>query len=62
MRLRRDKHRHEPFVAVDRVWRTCARDERLVKRGPAYLLYRLLDELVDHYVITVEALEASFMP
>lgn len=48
---------HDAILTVDHVWDSCAQDERLLQRNAAYLLYRLLDELVDHYIHTVEALE-----
>lgn len=48
---------YDNIQAVDRVWDTVDEDERLLDRNPAYLLYRLLDELVAHYITTIEALE-----
>lgn len=48
---------HDDLSAVDRVWGAFAKDDRLQQGNVAYLLYRLLDELVDHYLTTVEALE-----
>lgn len=48
---------HEQIPAVDRVWDAFAEDERLQQRNVAYVLYRILDELVDQYITTVEALE-----
>lgn len=48
---------HEAILTVDHVWDSCAQDERLLQRNAAYLLYRLLDELVENYIHTVEALE-----
>lgn len=50
---------HEPIATVDYVWQVLSRDERLQRNGPAYLLYRLVDELVDHYITTVERVEDS---
>ena len=48
---------YDEIMAVDRVWEACAEDERLLQRNPAYVLYRLLDEMVDHYITTIEGLE-----
>lgn len=48
---------YEDIQAIDHVWEACARDERLLQRNAAYLLYRLLDDLVDRYIKAVEALE-----
>lgn len=50
---------HEPIAALDRVWQAFSRDDRLLRNGPAYLLYRLVDELVAHYTTTVERVEDS---
>lgn len=48
-----------PLTAVDRVWETCQRDERLRQNGPDHLLYRLADELVNDYMSAVEQLEVA---
>jgi magnesium transporter len=48
-----------PLTAVDRVWETCQRDERLRQNGPDHLLYRLADELVTDYMSAVEQLEVA---
>lgn len=48
---------YDEIAAVDRVWDAFSDDERLQQRNVAYVLYRILDELVDHYINTVEALE-----
>ena len=51
---------HEvPVAAVDRVWESCQRDERLRQNGPDHLLYRLADELVNDYMSAVEQLEVA---
>jgi len=47
----------QPIAAVDRVWAACQRDERHLKRGAAYLLYKLSDELVADYMPTVEEMD-----
>lgn len=44
---------------LDSVWNVCAEDERLVQNGPAYLLYRLTDALVNEYLTVIEQLETS---
>lgn len=48
---------YDDIPAVDRVWEAFPEDERLLQRNVAYVLYRLLDELVAHYISTIEALE-----
>jgi magnesium transporter len=50
-------HRTEPIVAVDRVWSTTDRDNRHMKRGAAYLLYRLSDELTSEYMPIVDGMD-----
>lgn len=48
---------YDDIAAVDRVWNACDEDERLLENSPAYLLYRIIDVLIEHYITTVEALE-----
>lgn len=48
---------YDDIQAVDRLWDMLDEDERLTERNAAYLLYRLLDELVAHYITVIEALE-----
>ncbi|NIV34692.1 MAG: magnesium and cobalt transport protein CorA, partial [Anaerolineae bacterium] len=43
-------HRTQPVAAVDRLWATCQRDERHLKKGSTHLLYVLADELVADYM------------
>lgn len=50
-------HHDYPIAAVDRVWASCSRDERHLKRGADYLAYRLADELVADYMPAVEEME-----
>jgi len=50
---------YDEIPAVDRVWEASAEDERLLENNCAYLLYRIMDELVGHYITTVEALEEA---
>ncbi|MBU0494612.1 MAG: magnesium/cobalt transporter CorA [Chloroflexi bacterium] len=47
----------QSIAAVDRVWAACQRDERHLKRGAAYLLYKLADELVADYMPAVEQMD-----
>jgi len=51
-------HHVQPIAGVDRVWSACQRDERHLKRGTAYLLYKLADELVADYMPAVEEMDA----
>lgn len=48
-----------PMEALEAVWEVCAEDERLMQNGPAYLLYRLADELVNEYLTVIEGIEDS---
>lgn len=48
---------YDDIQAVDRIWDNADEDERILERSPAYILYRLLDELVAHYITTIESLE-----
>jgi len=50
-------HHAEPIAAVDRVWDTCHRDSRYMKKGAAYLLYRLSDELTAEYMPIVDSMD-----
>lgn len=48
---------HGPVRAAERLWELCRKDTRLLSFGPAYLLYRLLDELIVDYMAAVDELE-----
>lgn len=50
-------HHDKPIPAVERVWRSSQRDDRHLKYGPDYLLYRITDELVESFMPVVEALD-----
>lgn len=50
-------HRAEPIAALDRVWDTSYRDQRHMKKGAAYLLYRLSDELTADYMPIVDSID-----
>jgi magnesium transporter len=50
-------HHDQPIAAVDRVWTTCQRDERHLKRDVDHLLYRLVDELATGYMSVVEEMD-----
>ncbi len=43
--------------AVERVWAGLQRDDRHIRNGPDYLLYRLADEVVAGYMPVVESLD-----
>jgi magnesium transporter len=49
----------KPLEALETVWDVCAHDERLMQNGPAYLLYRLADEMVNRYLDVIEEMENS---
>jgi magnesium transporter len=46
-----------PLPTVDRVWETCQRDSRVLHRGPAHLLYRLVDDLIAEYLPLIDRLD-----
>lgn len=50
-------HHTEPISALDRVWNTSFHDSRQMKRGAAYLLYRLSDELTAEYMPIVDSID-----
>jgi magnesium transporter len=50
-------YREQPVAAVDRVWETSRRDGRYLRRGAAYLLYQLADEVVADYMPVIEQLD-----
>jgi magnesium transporter len=52
-------HHDFPIAAVERVWDSCHRDERHLRKGADYLAYRLADELVADYMPAVEELEEA---
>ncbi len=52
-------YHEQPLPALEAVWEACAADERLTQNGPAYLLYRLADGLVNDYLTVIEELEDS---
>ncbi|MEW6718233.1 MAG: magnesium/cobalt transporter CorA [Chloroflexota bacterium] len=47
----------KPIPALVSLEETCLRDERLLSRGAAYLVYRLADEFVDDVMPVVEEVE-----
>lgn len=49
-------HKH-PIAAVDQVWEMCQRDTRWLQHGADHLLYRLIDELVDRYLLAIDDME-----
>jgi magnesium transporter len=49
---------HEKTIpALDEVWEICPADERCQTRGAAYLLYMLMDALIDQYMRFVETID-----
>jgi magnesium transporter len=50
-------HREQRLDAVDRVWDMCEKDERLMGRGAARLLYRLVDDVVAGHMPVVDAMD-----
>jgi magnesium transporter len=43
--------------AIDSVWANCQRDQRLLQRGSNYLLYQLMDELANEYMLLIDWLD-----
>jgi magnesium transporter len=52
-------HHDQPLAAIERVWDLSQRDERHVRNGPDYLLYRLVDEVVASYMPVVEQIDEA---
>jgi magnesium transporter len=50
-------HHDLPIPAVTRVWQACQRDERYVNMDADHFLYKLIDESVVDYMITVEGID-----
>ena len=50
-------HHDLPIQSLDRVWDTCLKDARYLKRGADHVLYELTDGLVVDYMQVVEALD-----
>ncbi len=50
-------HHAQPIDFVDRVWTGTVGDQRLLERGPDFLLYDLLDLLTSDYMPIVDALD-----
>jgi magnesium transporter len=47
------------LAAADRVWTAGQRDQRHLQKGPAYLFYKLADELVADYMPVVEGMDEA---
>lgn len=52
-------HHDDPIYAIQRLWEICGRDERHLRNGADYFLYRLTDEVVASYMPVVEALDEA---
>ena len=52
-------HHDQPLPAIERVWDLSQRDDRHLKNGPDYLLYRLVDEVVASYMPVVEEIDEA---
>ncbi len=50
-------YQRQAVPAVAQTWDLCRRDPRQLSRGTAYLLYRLIDGLADHYMEIIAALD-----
>jgi magnesium transporter len=50
-------HHDFPIKALDRVWDTCHKDVRYLKRGADHVLYEITDGLVVDYMQAVEAID-----
>jgi len=47
----------ENINALDVVWKNCQRDARLLQRGVNYLLYQIMDELANEYMLLIDKLD-----
>jgi len=52
-------HHDRAIEAIERVWSACQRDERYMRNGADYLLYRLADEIVASYMPVVESVDST---
>ena len=52
-------HHEQPIEALESLWASARRDERLLGRGCEHLLYRLVDELVAGHLPVIEAVDAQ---
>jgi magnesium transporter len=52
-------HHDQSITAVERVWTSCHRDERMWKNGVDHILYRLTDEVVASYMPVVEDIDLA---
>jgi magnesium transporter len=50
-------HREDTLEAVDKVWMLCGKDERVMGRGAARLLYHMIDEIVAGHLPAVDAMD-----
>lgn len=50
-------HRQKPVDALERVWESCQRDPRYLKRGTSYLLYQIAAALVDGHLPVIDHIE-----
>ncbi len=50
-------HREQDIEPLERVWAGCSRDQRVMGRGAARLLYHLVDELVAAHMPVVDAID-----
>ena len=47
----------QTISAVEVVWANCLRDPRLLQRGSNYLLYQIMDELANEYMLLIDRLD-----
>jgi magnesium transporter len=50
-------YRLQSMAGLERVWETCQRDERLMQKGAANLLYWIADEVVANYMPVVDQID-----
>ncbi len=50
-------HREQPMASLERVWSGCGKDERIMGRGAARLLYHIVDEIVAGHMPAVDAID-----
>ena len=52
-------YRLNSMPGLERVWEACQRDERLMQKGAANLLYRIADEIVANYMPVVDEIDET---
>jgi len=47
----------DKIASLEKLWKSCCRDQRMTKRGPDYLLHNLIDLIVSDYMPIIDDLD-----